>query len=181
MIASVRVLLRRRVAIAFAPAFCALAFRALTVAAGAEHVHARQNAPAAAKGLIPHWTGLIDVTGHCRFSVPQTWKVAYQLHANALASAPDGSATAFQNWSPSPSWALYASALRRTLKPTMVQEDSTERVWFEYSAGYPGVHDYVAVPSLGGVCVAQIDVKASADDSLKPIIRQIARSVVALQ
>jgi hypothetical protein len=166
---------------AFALACCAMALRTMMVGASTDHPSVRKSAPPAVKGLIPHWTGIFDVTGHCRFSVPPTWKVAYQLHGNALTWAPDGSATALQNWSPSTTWALYTSALRRTLKPTTVQEDSRERVWFEYAAEYPGVHDYVAVPSAGGVCAAQIDVKASANDALKPIIRQIAQSVVALR
>src|SRR6267142_1222717 len=104
---------RRRAAIsACALALSVSALRAMTIAASAEHDHVPKSAPAAVRGLIPHWTGLIDVTGHCRYSVPPTWKVAYQLHANPLAWAPDGSATALQNWSPSPSWTLYASALR---------------------------------------------------------------------
>ena len=141
----------------------------------------QESAPPSMKGLIPHWTGVIDATGHCRYSVPPPWTVERQPHGGAVASAPDGNATAQLDWLPSSSWREYTSDLRRSLRPTLIEEDTAGRVWFEYRAGWPGVHYYAAVPSAGGVCATWIDVRAGASDWLTPIIRQIVQSVVALQ
>jgi len=137
--------------------------------------------PRSTRGLIPHWTGVIDPTGHCRYSVPPAWTVERQPHGNAIASAPDGMATAQIDWSPSSSWRAQTSNLRRSLEPILIEEDSAGRFWCEYRAGWPGVHYYVAIPSAAGLCTAWIDVRAGANDWMKPTIRQIAESVVALQ
>jgi hypothetical protein len=137
-------------------------------------------APPSTKGLIPHWTGVFDATGRCRYSVPPAWTVERRPLGEAAASAPDGNATAQLEWTPSSSWIASVLDLRRMLKPTLTLEDSGERFWCEYRPGWPGVHSYVAVPAPGGLCATWIDVRAAASGELKPIVRQIIQSVVAI-
>jgi hypothetical protein len=152
-----------------------------TAELGERNREQHESAPASAKGLIPHWTGVIDRTGHCRYSVPATWIVERQPHGNALASEPHGMATAELDWLPSTSWRAYTGDLRRSLEPILIEEDTGGRLWFEYRAEWPGAHHYVAVPSNGGLCATWIDVRVGTNDRLKAIIRQIVQSVVALQ
>jgi len=129
------------------------------------------------RGLIPHWTGLVDPAGRCRFSVPGDWTIR---DAERLAVAPDGSATAVEEWADSSTWAHYKAGVFGTLKPTVFHEDSTQRLWIEYAAGWAGIHHHVAVPAPGGACVLQIDVRARAAHGLDDIVRQVAESLIAL-
>lgn len=133
------------------------------------------------KGLIPYWTGIVDITGHCQYSVPPTWRADREGHEDEIARAPDGGATVQQRWHSSLSWLAYAANLRRLLKPTEVVEDSTQRLWFEYSAGWPGVHTFVAVPASSGACGTEIDVRPDASARMTSTIRQIVESILAIR
>jgi hypothetical protein len=129
------------------------------------------------KGLIPGWTGLVDPMGHCRFSVPPDWKVR---DADRMAFAPDGAATAVEEWMEASPWTRYKAGVYGALKPTVFHEDSTRRLWIEYAAGWDGVHHHVAVPAPAGTCVLQIDVRARAAGTLGDVVRQVAESLIAL-
>ena len=129
------------------------------------------------RGLIPGWTGLVDPAGRCRFSVPATWKID---DAQRLAVAPDGAVTAEEETAASTSWARYRTELSGVLKPIVLHEDSGQRLWFEYDAGWAGVHHYVAVPSADAACVLRIDVRDRPADALTRVVRRIATSLVAL-
>ena len=163
-------------------ACCVFALPARTPGPRDQDRAVQEVAPPSTRGLIPHWTGIIDTTGHCRYSVPPLWKVEDRSHGNGLAWAADGKATVQQDWLPSSSWTAYTSALRHNLKPTVIRDESPRRFWFEYAAGWPGVHYFVAVPSAGGACAMRIDVRSGVNDLLLvSTIGQIVHSVVALQ
>lgn len=129
------------------------------------------------KGLIPGWTGLVDPMGRCRFSVPADWKV---IDADKLAVAPDGAATALEEWTESTTWARYKASVVGVLKPTVFHEDGPQRLWIEYQAGWAGIHHHVAVPGQAGACVLQIDVRARPAGALDGVVRQLAESLIAL-
>jgi hypothetical protein len=133
------------------------------------------------KGLIPYWTGIVDITGHCQYSVPPTWRSDREGHEDDIARAPDGGATVQQSWHSALSWISYTTNLRQLLKPTAVLEDSAQRFWFVYSAGWPGVHTFVATPTVAGACAAEIDVRAGATDRMTLTIRQIVESILAIR
>jgi hypothetical protein len=136
-----------------------------------------RDAPPSMRGLFPGWTGLVDPMGHCRFSVPAAWKTH---DADRLAFAPDGAATAAEEWAHSSSWTRYRTDLYRVLKPTVLLQDSSERLWFEYDAGWAGIHHYVAVPARDGACVLRIDMRTQTADKLSSVVGKIAGSLVAL-
>jgi hypothetical protein len=132
--------------------------------------------PAYIKGLIPRWTGLVDLVGHCRFSVPPAW----QTHNNdRLAVAPDGAITAEEAWLASVNWPGYRSRLPG-IHPLVVHENSDKRVWVEYDAGWPGRHHHVAVPTTDGACTLRIDVRPNARDTVDAVVRQIVGSLVSV-
>jgi hypothetical protein len=136
----------------------------------------------ATKRLIEHGIGIIDVTSHCLYSVPRTWKLDQRPGRNAIARAPDGMATAEQDWFPSSSsWTAFTARLRQVLAPTLIHDDRAQRFWCEYAAGWVGIHHYVAVPAPGGSCATQIDINAGADDLLRQTVRLIVDSVGAVE
>ena len=151
------------------------------LAATTPRVHASQEiAPPSTKGLIPHWTAIYDATGRCRYSVPPTWR-AEGPRGREIARAPDGSVTVAQSWSAASSWISYKAEIRRTLKPSVVQENTPQRFSFEYSAGWPGVHMLVATPSAAGVCATQIDIRSAAQTAINATIRQIIQGLVPFE
>ena len=133
------------------------------------------------RGLIPYWTGIIDVTQHCQYSVPPTWRTDREGHEDEIAYSPDGRTTVQQSWHSAPSWTAYAAHMRRILKPTRVQEDNAQRLWVEYSAGWPGTHTFVADQTPFGVCETAIDVRPGVTDKVTPIVRQIIESILVIQ
>jgi len=172
--------------VALACGAMALASTAIARPAAAQSPRDSRNAmhdiaPPSTKGLIPRWTGIIDSTGRCRFSVPPQWTVEDQPGGNSFAAASDGTATAEADWLASSSWSSYRAHLRDTIKATEVHEDSPSRFWVEYLAGWPGAHHYVAIPSAEGVCALQVDVRVGIVEVLpKTTLWQIVRSLVAL-
>ena len=134
--------------------------------------------PPATKRVVRHWAGVYDVTGRCQYGVPSTWKFD-GASGHAVSQAPDGSVTVEQDWLPAGSWASYTMAIRRKLNPGVVQEDTPWRLAFEYSPGWPGVHLFVAVPAPAGVCETKIDISPRAEASMKGIIDQVIREIVA--
>ena len=117
----------------------------------------QKGAPPSMKGLLPHWTGIYDATGRCRYGIPPTWR-SEGPHGYEISRAPDGSAMIGLTWVASSSWASYKTDVRRRLKPTAVGEDTAQRFSLEYSAGWPGDHLFVAVPAVTGACATQIDI-----------------------
>jgi hypothetical protein len=97
-----------------------------------------------------------------------------------LVFAPDGTATVEEERVSSETWTRYRTDLYRTLKPTVLHENSTTRIWFEYDPGWNGAHHHVAVPTPDGACVLRIDIRSNAAETLKGVIRQIAESLMAL-
>ena len=131
--------------------------------------------PGYIKGLIPHWTGLVDLPGHCRFSVPPTW----QTHNNdRRAVAPDGAVSAEEAWLAAVNSAGYQSRLPG-IHPLILHENSERRVWVEYDAGWPGRHHHVAVPTSEGACTLQIDITPNAR-AVDAVVLKIVGSLVSV-
>ena len=107
------------------------------------------------------------------YSVPPQWRDGREGPAVALMQAPDGSATVEQTWSPVRDWSAYAGHMRQVLRPAAVHEDTAQRLWLEYPAGWPGLHYYIAVPSAGGACVAIVDVTPQASAELRALLPKI--------
>jgi hypothetical protein len=166
-----------RVTLAAGAALALLALHATLFSVTGQAAQRWRDEPPTMKGLYVGWTGLVDPTGVCRFSVPANWK---SEGADRLALAPDGSATAAEEWARSPAWSRYKADLYRSLKPQLLLEDSPRRLWFKYDAGWPGVHHYVAVPAADGACVLRIDVREWAAAQLVDIVEKIADSLLAL-
>ena len=129
------------------------------------------------KGLVPGWTGLVDPSGRCRVSVPPQWSVVDRAR---MAFAPDGGASASEEWTPSPSWTWYKTRLHHLVRTLVQHEDSGDRLWLEYASGWDGVHHYAAVPSGEGVCVLQLEVRAVSAARLDGVVRQVVGSLIAL-
>ena len=151
----------------------------LALAPIAPHVRASQRiAPPSTKRVIPPWIGVYDVTGRCRYGIPSTWRVD-GASGHQITRAPEGTVTVEQSWRPASSWASYKLKMRRTLKPSVVQEDTPQRLAFEYSGGWPGVHLFIATWSSAGVCATQIEIRPGAETTMKPTIDRIIREIVA--
>ena len=129
------------------------------------------------KGLIPYWTGIRDETGRCRYSIPPTWKTD-GLGGNEIARSPDGSVTLEQWWLPA-DWLSYKADVRHQMRPTVVHEDSAQRLSFDYAGGWPGDHVLVAIPASTGVCTTRIDIRPGARALLKSTIETIIHTIVA--
>lgn len=135
----------------------------------------------ALQSVVPplHWTTTFDKTGHCMYSVPPPWRDGRAGQAVALMQAPDGSVTVEQTWSPVNDWSAYVGHMRQVLRPTVVHENTAQRLWLEYPAGWPGRHYYIAVPSAGGACVAIVDVTPRAGGELRTLLPRIINAMAA--
>jgi len=151
---------------------------AVLIAAALSIASAQEPPPPSTKGAILYWTGIYDETGRCRYSIPPTWTVDGSGR-HELARSPDGSVTLEQSWVAASSWPGYKTEVRRLLHPTVVREDSPLRLLFEYAAGWPGEHWYVAVPATTGVCATQIDIRPGARAVLEPTLQKIVQGIVA--
>jgi len=134
--------------------------------------------PPSIKGLIPYWTAVHDETGRCRFSIPPTWQTD-RAGGSEIARAPDGSVTLQQWWLAASDWPAYKAEARHLLQPIAVHEDSAQRLSFDYAAGWPGDHQFVAIPAATGVCAAEIDIRPGTRATLKATLEKIVQSIVA--
>ncbi len=126
-----------------------------------------------------HWTGIFDATGRCSFSAPADWKIEEASAAgDSVASAPDGAAPAVLQWVHQ-SRTAFQMELRGRQAGAVIHESTPQRVWAEYSAGWPGRHHVAAIDAPDGACLLYVDVTARADHHVDDIVRAIVATLRA--
>ena len=111
--------------------------------------------------------------GHCEFMLPADW---HRSGDSLMATAPGGRASLTLSNMPLSSWIAHTNAMKTTLHPFTVYEDSANRLWGSY-ADASRITEHVSVGAEATLCTADIDMRKESAPALAATTKRIAASV----
>jgi hypothetical protein len=111
--------------------------------------------------------------GHCEFMLPAAW---HRSGDSLMATSPDGRASLTLSNMPLSSWVAHTIAMKTTLHPFTVYEDSANRLWGSY-ADASRITEHVSVGAEATLCTADIDMRKESAPALAATTKRIAASV----
>ena len=111
--------------------------------------------------------------GHCEFMLPAAW---HRSSDSLMATSPDGRASLTLSNMPLSSWVAHTVAMKTTLHPFTVFEDSANRLWGAY-ADASRITEHVSVSADATLCTADIDVRKEWAAAFGATTTRIAASV----
>src|ERR1700730_18391693 len=111
--------------------------------------------------------------GHCEFMLPAAW---HRSSDSLMATSPDGRASLTLSNMTLSSWVAHTVAMKTTLHPFTVFEDSANRLWGAY-ADASRITEHVSVSADSTLCTADIDVRKEWAATFGATTKRIAASV----
>jgi hypothetical protein len=142
----------------------------VTPPAPARHTRHAVRVPGTDIMLEAGWELLQTIDGQCMYTVPATWVVSDDRRS---ARQPDGT-TSLSVAALETNWSWHRSAVRSTMLPATVLEDTDHRLWIERRDGQSW-WQHVSVGEGGRVCAA--DIEARPPNRGPEVVQQIASSV----
>jgi len=120
------------------------------------------------------WSVHTDRTAVCQFATPPDWKSDPITHS--VWSSPSGKSTVVISAAQGQTLVDAKGVMEGNFPPEKTFEDSTSRLWYEYTSGGRSANWYVGVAVKAGVCGATLSFKDAGDE---PVMKQIANTVGA--
>jgi hypothetical protein len=126
---------------------------------------------------LPSGWGIREDGNGCQWAVPGGWYFV-QHNVDALRYG-GGSGKAFlQGIGFTGDWDQYKTQEKQQFHATKILEDSSDRLWLQYSKSDGGLHYFVATVGTGFMCTAHIDVSNKAElKNLTPVADHMATRV----
>lgn len=140
-------------------------------ASPAQHTQHAVRVPGTDIMLEAGWELLQTIDGQCMYTVPATWVVSDDRRS---ARQPDGTTSLSVAAIEVTSWSWHRSAVRSSMLPATVIEDTDHRLWIERRDG-TSWWQHVSVGEGARVCVA--DIEARPRNHGPKVVQQIASSV----